>query len=294
MKGQGKKAEAAKGKEKKGKEPQYLKTHSGMIMLNYRVYHMGILEKAFYFLLAFAAGAFVGYLFYGGVGADEFGDPTQFTYIWNAVVMAGAGMAAGVAFLPIRTQQLRVARQDKLKRQFRDMLEAVTTSLGAGKNVPESFAAAFEDLQNQYEEGAYILHELKAINVGLANNINIEALLADFGARSGCEDVADFANVFEICFRKGGNIKETVRITYEIISDKMNVLEEVETIVAGSKSQQMLMLFMPIILIALIKLSSAEFAANFTTPAGLLATTAGAATFILSYFVGRRVLDIKV
>lgn len=281
-------------KVKKAKEPKYYKSATGMQMLNYKVYYMSVPERLLYLLLAFAAGTFVGYLFYGGIGVDEFGEPTKLTYICNTVVMSLAGLLVAKVFLPIRTEQLRAARQNKLKSQFRDMLEAVTTSLGAGKNVQESFSAAYDDLKNQYEQGAYILNELAAINTGLVNGINVERLLADFGARSGCEDIEDFANVFEICFRKGGNIKETVRITYEILSDKMAVAEEIETIVSGSKSQQSLMLFMPIILVALIKMSSDEFAANFVTPSGLLATTAGVGIFAASYFVGRKILDIKL
>lgn len=276
------------------KEQKYYKSANGMQMLNYKVYYMSIWEKALYFLLAFVAGAFVGYLFYGGVGVDEFGDPTRFTYIWNAVVMIIAGSIAGKVFLPIRREQLRVTRQNKLKSQFRDMLEAVATSLGAGKNVQESFLAAYDDLKNQYEKDAYILNELAAVNTGLVNGMNVERLLADFAERSGCEDIEDFASVFEICFRKGGNIKETVRITYEILSDKMTVSDEIETIVSGSKSQQSLMLFMPVILVALIKMSSDEFAANFATPSGLLATTFGIVVFAVSYYVGKKVLDIKI
>lgn len=281
-------------KGKKTKEPKYYKSATGMQMLNYRVYYMSVPERVVYFLLAFGAGAFAGYLFYGGVGADEFGAPTRFTYMWDAAVMGCIGLMTAKVFLPIRTEQLRIARQNKLKNQFRDMLEAVTTSLGAGKNVQESFSAAYDDLKNQYEQDAYILNELTAINTGLINGINVEKLLAGFGARSGCEDIVDFANVFEICFRKGGNIKETVRITYEILSDKMSVAEEIETIVSGSKSQQTLMLFMPVILVALIKMTSADFAANFVTPAGLMATTAAVVIFVASYFVGRKVLDIKI
>ena len=74
----------------------------------------------------------------------------------------------------------------------------------------------------------------------------------------------------------------------------MAVSDEIQTVVSGSKSQQTLMLFMPVILIALIKMTSADFAANFVTPVGLMATTAGIVIFAASYFVGRKVLDIKI
>lgn len=281
-------------KRKKMSEPQYYQSPTGIQVPNYRVYYMSRKEKLLYFLISFAAGAAVGYLFYGGIGVDDYGEPTTVTYVCNILFMAAAGLIAGKVFLPIRTEQLRVGRQNKLKRQFRDMLEAVAASLSAGRNVPESFSAAYNDLKTQYEENAFILLELHVINSGMTNGINIETLLSDFGERSGCEDIQDFASVFEICFRKGGNIKDTIRNTYEILSDKMTVAEEIQTVVAGSKSEQMLMLAMPVLLVAMIKMISADFAANFVTPIGLVSTTIALVVFAASYYLGRKVLDIKM
>ncbi len=275
-------------------EPQYYKSATNIQTLNYNVYYLSPLEKILYGVMAFVVGAFVGYLFYGGIGLDEFGQPTLLTYVLNTIVMVGVGALAAWFYLPIRTKQLCQARQSKLKSQFRDMLEALSTSLSAGKNVQESFLAIYSDLKNQYEEDAFILQELYVINTGLANGVTIEEMLADFGQRSGCDDIKDFAGVFEICYRKGGNIKDTIRNTYDILSDKMAVAEEIETIVTGSKTEQNMMLVMPVALIALIKLGSADFAANFTTPSGLVATTVALALFVVSYLIGRVVLDIKI
>lgn len=282
------------GKEVPEKEPQYYKSATNIPTLNYKVYTMSRLEKLAYSVLAFAVGALVGYLFYGGIGADQYGDPTTVTYVLNTVIMVGVGAAAVRLYLPIRNEQLRVARQNKLKSQFRDMLEAISTSLSAGKNVQDSFASVYADLKNQYEEDAFILQELHVINAGMANGITIEELLDDFGRRSGCEDIQDFASVFEICYRKGGNIRDTIRNTYDILSDKMAITEEIETVVTGSKSEQSLMLIMPVLLIGMIKFGSPDFAANFVTPSGLAATTIAIVMFVASYFIGRVVLDIKV
>ena len=62
----------------------------------------------------------------------------------------------------------------------------------------------------------------------------------------------------------------------------------------GARSEQYLMLIMPILLIGMIKSMSADFAANFATPSGIIATTVGIAMFIAAYLVGRAVLNIKV
>ena len=44
----------------------------------------------------------------------------------------------------------------------------------------------------------------------------------------------------------------------------------------------------------MIKTMSADFAANFATPSGIIATTVGIIMFVTAYLVGRAVLNIKI
>ena len=281
-------------KAKKVLEPQHFRSQNNMRTYNYRVYHMPFKDKVLYFLLAFAVGAAVGYLFYGGIGKDEFGNPTMLTRVLDLVIPGIVGVLAGKIFVPIRIEQIRNKRQSMLKRQFRDMLESLTTSLGAGSNVANAFQDTYNDLKVQYEEDAAIIEELKIILLGMRDNVDIEILLEDLGERSGLDDIKSFASVFRVCFRKGGDIRDTIRNTHSILSDKMEIAEDIETVLTGNKSQQNIMIFMPVILIGMIKMMSADFAANFVTPAGIIATTIGVAMFVGSYYIGKVILDIKV
>lgn len=281
-------------KKKKETEPQYLNSVTNMPTYNYRVYHMKKLEKLMYFVIAFSVGAMVGYLFYGGIGKNEYGDPTAITYFLNITIPSIIGAAAGIAFVPIRRKQIIAKHKKKISGQFRDMLEALDTSLGAGKNVTDSFYAVYDDMKRQYEEDAHIIEELEVILSGIANNFPIEQLLEDFGKRTDNEDIQDFANVFNVCYRKGGNIKDTVRNTHAILSEKMEIAEDIETLVTSNKLEQNLMLVIPVALIGVIKLMSPEFAENFTTPTGIASTTIAIIIFVISYFVGKAVLNIKI
>lgn len=281
-------------KEKKEKEPQYYTSATNIITYNYKVYYMKPIEKVLYFLLAFAAGAAVGYLFYGGLAKNEFGDPTTMTWILNVVISSIVGLVAGVLYLPIRTKQIMKKKQNDLKLQFRELLDALATSIGSGKNVVDSFKAARDDLRVIYSEETAIIKELDVILDGITNNVDVEKSLLDFGIRSGLDDIISFANVFETCYRKGGNIKDVIKNTQQIITEKMEVEMEIQTIVAGAKNEQMIMTVMPIALIAIIKMMSPEFAANFATPSGIISTTIAVVMFIVAYFVGNIVLAIKI
>lgn len=281
-------------KEKKETEPQYYLSPTHIQTLNYKVYYMSKKEKVLYFALAFIVGALVGYLFYGGIGKDAYGNATTTTYVLNVLIPAIVGFLAGKFFLPLRAEQIINKRRKQLSIQFRDMLDGITTSLGAGNNVLNSFHAVYDDLKIQYAEDAFILKELEVILSGIQSNFNIEDLLEDFGKRSGIGDITSFANVFKICYRKGGNIQEVIQSTHEILSKKMEIKEDIETTISGSKMDQMIMVVMPIVLIGLIKTMSPEFSANFVTVSGLISTTIAVGLFVLAYFVGKSIMDIKI
>lgn len=283
-----------KKEEKEPPEPQYYTSATNMQTLNYKVYYMSKIEKLLYSLLAFAVGAAVGYLFYGGIGKNSFGESTMTTYILNVVISGIVGLAAVKLFIPIRTNQIIEKRRKQLSVQFRDMLDSLNTSLGSGKNIPDSFASVYEDLKLQYEEGAFILNELEIILSGMQNNIAIEDMLYDFGERSGIEDIKSFSDVFKISYRKGGNIKDIIKNTHAILSDKMEIKEEIETTVSASKMEQNIMLVMPILIIGMIKMMSPEFADNFTTISGIASTTIAVVLFVAAYFIGKKILNIKI
>lgn len=263
-------------------------------MLNYKVYRMSANEKALYFVLAFVIGAAVAYLFYGGIGKDEYGNATTVTYICDIVIMALIGFIAAKLFLPIRKEQIIAERKKKLRTQFIDLLDSLAASISAGKNVPNAFVAAREDLLIQYQPDAYIVQEVDNIISGIQNNIDVGSMLLNFGERSGIQDIRTFGRVFETAYSKGANLKDVVRNSYMILSNKCEIEAEIETKVASNKNEQNIMIIMPVILILMIKMAGSDFANNFTTPTGILCTTIAIGTFVGAYLLGRKILNIEV
>lgn len=275
-------------------EPLYEVSGTNRQMINYKVYQMSANEKALYFILAFVIGAAVAYLFYGGIGKDELGNATIVTYICDIVIMALVGFLAGRFFLPIRKEQIIVARRKQLRSQFIDLLDSLSSSISSGKNVPNAFVAAREDLLVQYQPNDFIVQEVDNIISGIQNNLDVGSMLLNFGERSGIQDIRTFGRVFETAYSKGANLKDVVRNSHLILSSKCEIESEIETKVASNKNEQNIMIIMPIILIAMIKMGGADFAANFTTPMGIVCTTIAIAAFVGAYILGRKILKIEV
>lgn len=271
---------------------EYINSPLNNPMLNYKVYVMGAIEKISIMLLAFLAGGAVGLIFYGNLFMSD-GLPTTATYISNIVVFAIVGVLATKLVFPVYAKSRAEKRNSILKQQFRGMLEALSSSFSTGSNVQNAFAAAMEDLKLQYSEKDYIIIEMEEIINGTKQNIGIEVMLKNFAERSGNEDIMSFADVFEICYRKGGDMNFVIQRTHSVISDKMAVADEIETKLTSNKMQHNVMSLMPIALVAMLRMTNESFATNFATPIGVMANTVAIAIFVGAYIYGNKIVEIK-
>lgn len=243
---------------------------------DYNIYEPKFRERVVWFVIGMIVGGAVLYIFYE-----------------NILVSLVVGAVCGVAFVPIRTVQVINKRKKRLNLQFRGMLETLSTSIGAGKNMHDAFAGAAYDLAVQFGDDAEIVEEAKIVYSGLINNMRVEDLLLNFAERSGLDDVRNFANVFATCYKKGGNIKEVIKNTATIISDKIEIHMELETMVAGQKNEQNIMLVMPVIFILVLKGMGGDLV-DLKSPIGIISVSISLAIFVLAYVVSRKILNIKL
>ena len=274
-------------------EPEYIISPINTRLLNYKVYKMSAKEKLLYALIGFVAGGLIGLLFYGGLFKGDNGAATRATYISNVIVFSLAGVIADKIFIPLMKKSLQTKRLSKLKIQFRDFLSAMSNSMSSGMNVNESLIAAREDLTIQYSEEAYIVVEVVEMINGIQNNIPIEDTIKNFGERSGIDDISNFGIVFSVCYRTGGNLKDIIRRSTDIISEKMIIMEEIETKITSNKMQMKVMMIIPIVMMALLKTMSSEFAESYSTVIGVICITVSMGFFVGAYILGNKIMNIQ-
>lgn len=276
----------------KEREPKYVLSPLNNNMINYAEYYMSVTEKIGYFLLTFLLGGMAGLVFYGGMFKSE-GEATVATYISNIVVFCLVGGIAAIFFVPAIKNNLKEKRDKRLAKQFMDMLEVLSTSLSAGNTVNDAFLNARTDMLGQYSENDMIIQELSEIIAGLNNGKTLEEMLTSFGKRSCSEDIENFSNVVSNCYRLGGNFRDVIRKTRNIISDKMSISDEIDTKLASNKLQHNAMCVMPIILVMMLKMSNSSFSDNLSSGLGIIITTVAIALFVASYFWGRKIINIR-
>lgn len=279
-------------KKEKNQEPQYYLSRINTQVLNYNVYVMKPMEKLLFSLLLIIVGGAVGLVFYGGLFKSD-GQATMATYISNIVIFVLVGLLAKKMFLPLIVDMLRNRRIKKLRLQFREFLSTISNSLSSGMNVTDSLLRSYSDLEMQFSSDAYIVKEVAELINGTQNNIAIEDMLSDFGKRSGIEDISNFATVFETAYRTGGNLKQIVRRTTDIISEKMLISEEIQTKLTSNKMQMNVMLVVPIFIMLMLKTMSGDFAKAFSGVIGIICITISIGLFFAAYKVGQKIMDIR-
>ena len=278
---------------KKEKIQKYVPSALNTPMLNYKVYVMNRQEWLINFLAIFIVGGLVGLVFYGGLFKDEDGYVTAATGISNLIVFGLVGAIAAKVVMPMRRNSKLNKRKIVVTKQFRSFLDALATSLSSGMNMTESLSNALNDLINQYTEHSYIVAEVKEMIAGINNNIQLEDMLADFARRSEIVDIDNFAKVFAICYRAGGNMKEIVRRTSSIITEKIEITEEIETAITSNKTQFNAMMIIPVLLVTMMRLMSSDFSKSFGTPVGVVAMTVAIGIFYGAYRFGQKIMDVK-
>jgi len=273
--GKKEKEKKAGKKEKKKEEYTELRGITGTGE-DYHVYHM---KKADYI-----AAWFIGFCIMAVVLYAFFRSPV--------LTLAGGGICG--LFIPrFYREYKRKSRLKQLRIQFKDLLESLAASYSAGSNTPSAFRDALSDMESIYESKSDIVREVQIICNGLRNNFQIEELLLDFAARSGLDDVLSFANVFEVCSRQGSDMKRIVSDTRNIISDKVEIEMEIETILSGNRNELNIMMAMPVVIVlSLSSMGSGTIVSN--TPVNLAVKLICLGIFGAAYVTGRKIVEIKV
>lgn len=135
--------------------------------------------------------------------------------------------------------------REELAVQFRDCILAVATSLQAGYSVENAFLECRQDMALMYGEEAMICRELGFLRKGLNINISLEELLRDMADRSGCDDIAQFAQIFALAKRSGGNMAEIIRSSAAQIGKQIELRQEIQMLLGGKKMELTVMKIMP-------------------------------------------------
>lgn len=232
-------------------------------------------------------------LFYSVEGMLLIGIFAYFFYrsVWACLVLSPTLLL----FLRRKKKELAKKRRQELHTQFGDAVLSVSANQKAGYSVENAFIEAYRDMTMLYGEESPICRELYTIGKGLENNVVLEKLLYDFGCRSHVQDIIQFAEVFIIAKRNGGNMTEILSVTADTIEQKTAVDKEIEVLLSSRKMEQKIMNAVPFFIIFYISLTSKGFFdVLYHNPAGVLIMTICLAVYLAAFILSGKIVEIEV
>ena len=244
---------------------------------DYDIYSFSLKEKCMYGCEGLLLAALFAYVFYRSITAFVFMIPIIFI------------------FMKKKKHDCILKRKDILSVQFKELLGSITAGLYAGYSIENAFICAYRDMVMLFGKNAFISLEVCLIARKLKNNVNLEDLLDDFGLRSHVKDVEDFAQVFRIAKRNGGDMPLMIKQTAEVISDKLEARRKINTVMSSKKLEQNIMNCIPFGIILYIDASSPGFFdVLYHNVSGVLIMTALAAVYIVAYLIAEKITEIKM
>lgn len=192
-------------------------------------------------------------------------------------------------------KELITKRNQVLMVQFKDSLRFVSGALSVGYSIENAWKEAEKDMIKLYGKEADMCKELSQMNAGIELHEPIEKLLFDFAVRSGQEDVNDFCQIFSFAKRSGGDFIRIIQHTENRISDKIEIMQEMETLLAAKKLEQRVMNSIPLLLLLCIQISSPEFIRPlYRNALGAFIMSICLLLYIGAIVVARKIVDIEV
>lgn len=197
----------------------------------------------------------------------------------------------GIYFFGTICRKKLLKEKEELTAQFRECILAVSTSLQAGYSAENAFVECIKDMRLMYGEESLICSELEQIRRGLNINITLEELLQDFAGRSGCEEISEFAQIFSLAKRSGGNIAEIIRTSAALIGRQIELRQEFRSLLAGRRMELNIMKVMPFGISLYISFSTpGYFEPLYHNIVGVAIMTGCLAVYLTAYVMGEAVM----
>ena len=205
------------------------------------------------------------------------------------------GMAAlpatAVLYLRRKRKQYYEKRVSLLRRDFRDAADMLSAYLQAGYSVEN----AMEKTRRQIAESGRSESDLHQMLTRMLRHIGmgqtVEEVWLDFSEQIPVEEIELFGQIFGISRRSGASLPDVLKKVVAQLSMKMQTELQIETLIAGKRSEQKVMNIMPAAILLYVSVTSAEMMeVMYTTLAGRAVTTLCLGVYIGAFFLSEKLL----
>lgn len=228
--------------------------------------------------------------------------------IWFTVLycmlysMYQSAWLALIVSLPASLLSLRFERTRRIKKQkqllllqFKDLLASVSSSLSAGRSLENCFRVAEKDLLLLYPSVRFsIIRELKMIAFKLDNGETLENCLGSFALRANLQEISQFVEALQTCKRSGGDLLNVMRKTSQMLSDQIDVNNEISILIAQKKLEASIMMVAPFVFMQLMNVMAKDYMEKLYNGIGYILITMVFLLLLGCFWLINKMMNIRI
>lgn len=186
-------------------------------------------------------------------------------------------------------------QEQKLNGQFKDGLLAMAASVRAGHSAENAFRDAADELAFLYGAEERITCEFKRVGARINMNVPLEQAVRELAESCKLLDIETFSEVFSAARRTGGELGRVILDTAQTIAGRLEVREEIDTMLRGKQYEQKIMRAVPPLLLIYMDLTSPGFfAVLYGTVLGRGIMTGCLVVYLTAVWLAEKISDIRV
>lgn len=225
-----------------------------------------------------------------GLGILIFG-LTSYLFFELKIVSLVLGLLGGYFYSPTYKAKKLEARKKKSTLEFREFIDLLNNSIGAGENLENAIRNSHRDLLDMFSDKDPIVIYSKDMVSSLDLGQSMKKVLEDFGEKMELEDVDIFIGTLIIAIDSGMNISYIIDNSKTILNQKIDIELEIDSMMKASKRELTIMTVLPLLIILLLKITRPEYQ---LAKADYLVRLPVFFIFVLAYRMGQKIVSLEL
>lgn len=198
-------------------------------------------------------------------------------------------------FLKYERVRLIAKRKARMKLQFKDLLLSLLSSLAAGRSLENCFQVAQADMVMLYPNVQdEMMLEINIINHKLSNGEVLEKSLLDLAERANIAEFSQFVESLQTCKRSGGDLLTVMRRTANMLSDQIEIDNEIAVIIAQKKLESRMMMAAPFVFLQFLNMMAADYMVTLYNGFGYILLTIVLLLLLFCFWIMNKFTQIKL
>ena len=183
----------------------------------------------------------------------------------------------------------------RIENGFKEWIYYIKGGLRAGKSIENAMYSCKENFYVNMGENHPLLIGLDQVYHGLHLHIPIEECIAKLAMETKVEAIQDFAVVFQITKRQGGNMIGILDQTITQICEKIELREELYALFAAKKMEQRIMCVIPFgIMLFIGSASKGYFDSLYNSFQGVCIMSVCFIAYVFSVWWGEKLTEVSL